>query len=424
MLLLFGAERPWVAGLAQALRREGEQVQLRPAETLADMRQTRAAVAELRPRAAVMLQAAATAKDPEAAFRVNTEAPMNLAMAALEFGVTPVLRVPSGVAAGLRRPPAEFDPIPGLSPAADSLLRGERFLLRASPQALILRCGPILDPAEVRARLRQGVVASPDRLVCPLSVDQLAQALSRALARGLRGHLHPLSEAQPPISELALWQELAAAYGDPAPRAGASPPSHAALRTERSEELGPLGSWRAALLPPPPEPESEPELQPEPQPELRAEPKLELQAASRTVSKAGASSGSQIAPIPGTRSGEEAQEQPGLQSASRSDQSQVQPVLRTSTAGAAAAGVEEAAVSGACGAVRCCRLAEGSAARAHAGAWLLRVVAGKLWVERGEADHILKPGGSLRLRPGERLELHARGPVAWIELDDPSPPEA
>ncbi len=208
--------------------------------------------------------------EPELARRGNAEGPAILAAACASRGTRLVHVSTDYVFAGdARRPYRETDPVAPRSTYGRTKLEGERAVLRASPDFLVVRTswlfghgrnfiGAILGQAEAR---RQGRVSGPLRVVddqtgSPTYAEDLAVGIRGLLAAGARGLYH-LSNR-----DVASWWDLArfcldeTGHADlpierihtrdldlPAPR-----PAWSVLDCSKAEALGVgLRGWREAV---------------------------------------------------------------------------------------------------------------------------------------------------------------------------------
>lgn len=264
MILLF--DRPTTGGgLARALRALGREVSSDTTTDLESMRAVRQRVVELRPRAIIVARSwddpAGAERDPERAFRVNTEGSIHVAAAALEVGAVAVLISTAEVYGQKGGPFGEGDDPAPAGVWARSRLMGEQYLTRATKNALVVRTGPILDDRlpELRWLLSQGPLeAATDEHVSPIDVEDLAAAIHVLLEKDARGLFH-LGTGEEGPSRADFYGEAAAQLGlGPArvvkktssqlaarPPLGRSP----TLLVEKARRLldRPLRPWREAM---------------------------------------------------------------------------------------------------------------------------------------------------------------------------------
>lgn len=264
MILVLPGPSGGFEGLARGLEGEGRAVTAQPAADLATMRGVRAAVEAVRPEAVILAAEYGDREgceaDEDRAFRENAEAAINLAAAALEFGAVPVLVSTAEVFGQSGGPWSEADTPQPPSVYAQSKLRGEQFLARAAPNALVVRVGPVLDDGlpELAARLQDDVEAADDELVSPVGAVDLGRAIHALLEARISGVVH-VANAGAPVSRAELFTRAARALGiDPERVRGRSGraiegraprPRAATLHTDRLSKAldAPLRSWLAAL---------------------------------------------------------------------------------------------------------------------------------------------------------------------------------
>lgn len=188
---------------------------------VADPDAVRRALLALRP--AVLANAAAFTdvdgceRDPARARAVNAEAPASLAALCLELGVRLVHVSTDYVFDGRgSRPLREDDPVAPLSEYGRSKLAGERAVLAASPDFVVVRASWLFGRgrnfvAAVTARARKVQAepgAGPLRVVddqhgCPTYAEDLAAAMLELLERGGRGLYHLANRGAASRTQLA-----------------------------------------------------------------------------------------------------------------------------------------------------------------------------------------------------------------------------
>ena len=138
--------------------------------------------------------------DPATAFAVNRDAPAAAAKAAARQGSAFVFYSTEYVFDGVAEPYAENDPVRPLSVYGQSKLEGERAVLTAHPDALVLRTSGIygLDRQErnfvyqVLRRARSGgqMKVPADQRSCPTYLEDLAAASITLVGKRLSGVFH------------------------------------------------------------------------------------------------------------------------------------------------------------------------------------------------------------------------------------------
>lgn len=213
LVLRLGGELAWAGGRAEL--------------DVTDDAAVRALVARVRPEvvfnATAYNRVDAAESEPERAYAVNAEAPRSLALAARDVGAL-IVHVSTdyvfdGVFAdGRRRPYREDDPARPLSVYGASKLEGERAVLGAGAEALVVRTSAVLgrggsqqkggsfvDRILAQARAGQPLRVVSDQLFAPTSALELAEALVELVRLGARGIVHVTGAGA------CSWHELAAA---------------------------------------------------------------------------------------------------------------------------------------------------------------------------------------------------------------------
>jgi dTDP-4-dehydrorhamnose reductase len=230
----------------------------------------RALVARRRP-AAVCIAAGMTHVDgcedaPALALRVNRDGPGALAEAARGLGARTVYYSTEYVFDGVDGPYAEDDAPRAVSAYGESKLAGERAVLAADPDALVLRTTVVYGPEQqgknfcyqLAQRLGAGerMRVPGDQVSTPTYNRDLAAATLALLARGARGVFHV---AGPDCVDRATFaRRVAAAAGLDASRVDAVEtaalgqrarrPLRAGLRTDKLRALGvPMRGVEAAV---------------------------------------------------------------------------------------------------------------------------------------------------------------------------------
>jgi dTDP-4-dehydrorhamnose reductase len=226
--LVFGAGGQVGRALAAAAPERCDLIALKRAECdVGDEAAVRAAIAEARPEI-VFNAAAYTAVDraeaePEAARRLNAEAPGFIAAAARAAGARVVHLSSDFVFGGAaERPRRPDDPTQPEGVYARTKLDGERAALAADPGALIVRTAWVYAPAGqnfVNTMLRligekDEVRVVADQIGTPTWAPRLAGALWRLAALGAVG-IHHYTD-----SGVASWYDFAVAIGEEALAAG------------------------------------------------------------------------------------------------------------------------------------------------------------------------------------------------------------
>lgn len=274
--LVTGARGQLGSALVARLAQRGERVVAKGAEEL-DVADERALAQALeRERPAVVLNAAAYTdvdgceRDAARAEAVNARAPAVLARLCASAGATLVHVSTDYVFDGLAtRPLREDDPVGPLSTYARSKLAGERAVLEASSDVLVLRTSWVYGRGRnfvatmvARARaLRADPALGPLRVVddqhgSPTWAEDLADGLLALLSRRARGLYHLANRGVASRLELARFALDVAGYADleivpvktadfPLP---AQRPLYSALDCARAERLGvALRPWREAV---------------------------------------------------------------------------------------------------------------------------------------------------------------------------------
>lgn len=391
--LIFDAASPWAEATRAALSEKGHEVHRREVEILADMRATRSEVKALMPHAVVMLEGLddpeTAGGSPDAVFRINTEGPISLAAAAMEFKSRAILCMPFRALEGQGGQLGEFDAPEPRSLWSESRERGATFLQRANPQSLILRTGPILELSAIRRRLKNAIAVHPKTEIFPLTPAQLADGLIRSAERALSGRIH-LLPSDPPIELRAFWSEIAAQLQLPEPRFTEGE-RYPRLISERQADWGPedLGSWRDSLWGPQRASTGEPVAPGE----TEAEPR------------------------PGTDASVDADAQPDASVNAQPDASVDADAQPDACARSSLAPGMERLLARA-GEVRHYRHEAGFTVSEGPKARFLVLLQGKIWMELRGEDRILQAGSVISLPEGPH-ELGLRGKAAWLEIDLP-----
>ncbi len=199
--------------------------------------------------------------EPDAAFAVNAEGPLNVAVSCVRHGARFVHFSTNFVFdGGLDRPYVESDAPAPLGVYGHSKVAGERQVLEAMPDALILRTAAVFGgrrgdsfPEKIlqRATSGSGLRVVADQKVNPTYTVDLAAAAVRLAGEGWTGVVHAVAAG------CSAWDEFAravleeagmdvpvesipsSAYPTPAAR-----PLNGCLTSTR---LAPLRGWREAL---------------------------------------------------------------------------------------------------------------------------------------------------------------------------------
>jgi dTDP-4-dehydrorhamnose reductase len=216
-------------------------------------------MAEVRPDV-VFLPAALTAVDycethRDEAWRSNVEAPANVARSAANLGAKLVYYSTEYVFDGLAGPYGEDDPIHPLGAYAESKAAGERAVLAASDDVLIIRTTVVYgwDPASINfamqvwKRLGAGeTMRVPfDQIGNPTPVDFLTEATLTLVAQDVRGIVNVVGQDRVARTEFAVRLARALALDErliePVTTAElnqlAPRPLNAGLRTEKLARL-------------------------------------------------------------------------------------------------------------------------------------------------------------------------------------------
>jgi len=151
--------------------------------------------------------------EPELAYAVNAEGPLNLAISSRRHGATLVHFSTNFVFDGAEdRPYVEADEPAPLSVYGKSKLEGERRALEAGPHLLIVRTaavfgGPQSFPQRILERARSGdrLRVVSDQKVNPTFARDLAAAVVDLVERGAAGIVHAVAEG------CAGWDDFARA---------------------------------------------------------------------------------------------------------------------------------------------------------------------------------------------------------------------
>jgi dTDP-4-dehydrorhamnose reductase len=212
----------------------------------------------------------AAESDRARAFGVNAEAPGALAHAARRAGARLVHVSTDYVFDGAsRRPYREGDPENPLSVYGASKLEGERRVLDADGEALVVRTsgvlgrggslqkgGSFVERIVARARAGEPLRVVGDQVFAPTIASDLAAALVELVRRGARGLVHVTSSGSCSWHELAVAALAAAGVERPVEaitteslRLPARRPAYSVLDCSRAASLGvpPARSWRDAL---------------------------------------------------------------------------------------------------------------------------------------------------------------------------------
>jgi dTDP-4-dehydrorhamnose reductase len=217
MMLVLGAPVEGLEALVAGARARMEAERVEVDVTV--MRDVRAAVEAHRPHAVVLpvwRDAAAAEADPDRAFRLSSEAAINLVAAALEFRARPCLLSVAdvfGLPGGPFRPP---DPPQPVSQLAEAAARAELFATRASKgSAMVVRSGPWIEALEVA--LRAGAPLPRGVRVSPIRARDLGLALVQWLEAERTGILHAATPG-PGVEVEELARRLGANLGVGRPR--------------------------------------------------------------------------------------------------------------------------------------------------------------------------------------------------------------
>lgn len=207
---------------------------------ITDMRSVRAAVQSKRPSAVVSTvwrDWRAAEADPEAAFRYDGEAAINMAAAALEFQASACLL---SVADVFGQGGGPFDESTTPQPAsefAEAARRAEVFFSRAMrDQGLVVRSGPWFET--IAHELQHEPVVPGGVRIQPIGAEALGRFVAGLLASGVRGVAHAVpAHGDRPAVEVyrEAAQRMGRALSPPAPDTPLAPaailrsPSHAAV---------------------------------------------------------------------------------------------------------------------------------------------------------------------------------------------------
>jgi dTDP-4-dehydrorhamnose reductase len=199
--------------------------------------------------------------EPEAAFDINAHGPANVAAVCTRYGARLVHFSTNFVFDGrLDRPYVESDEPSPLSVYARSKLEGERVVLRALPDALVIRTAAVFGghggqsfPERILQRARRGETLRvvSDQRVNPTYAGDLAQAALRLVDQRLAGVLHAVAGGCCGWDELAraVLEECGLTVGVQAITtadypAAARRPVNGCLASTRTDPLRP---WREGL---------------------------------------------------------------------------------------------------------------------------------------------------------------------------------
>ncbi len=214
MILLLPGRSLWAASLASGLKASFSQVEVLEEVEVTDRKQVRTAVEQHRPEAILMggLDDRALCEvDPDLGFRYNVEAGINAAMAALEFSSIPVLLSSAELFEGSGGPFSEGDEPLAVSEWARQRRQGEIYLQRAASIGLILRSGPLVEYWQNYLQ-GAGKAQKPlqERQLSPLGAEDFARALKVLLEEKVSGIVH-LNGPASPVSETDFFAALGAA---------------------------------------------------------------------------------------------------------------------------------------------------------------------------------------------------------------------
>ncbi|MEL7367515.1 MAG: sugar nucleotide-binding protein [Myxococcota bacterium] len=251
MFVILSNESGVASEIAAGLSTQGHQVFVETDVDVTDMRAVRAVVAERRPQAVLHMafldDAAACEADVDRAFLHNAESVINLVAATMEFKAVPCIWSPAQI---LGRSGDENEVPQPTSNWMESRIKGEVFLQRAAPMGLIVRSGPLIcgDLAVNKERLQRGLTVGTAK-VQPVLATWLGQVVNAALQAEMTGVLH-VPTAGPAMSEQDVWCRIADVvdiprshlHVDTAAGAGA-----AILRSHRDLKLDVPPPWTSVL---------------------------------------------------------------------------------------------------------------------------------------------------------------------------------
>lgn len=245
MILILLGEAGLGRGLARGLVAGGETAEVDLDVDLGSMRDVRRVIHARRPAAVVLAECwddpEANEAEPERSFLLNAEGPIHLAAACLEHRAVPILLSSPEVFGQRGGPWIESDEPQPRSEWAKARRRGEELFLRAAPQGLLVRAGPILSDGLERERRRLDggpLEEASDEEVVPIEAEALGRSIAGLLAVQARGVFHA-SGPGAPLSRAELWRVLALRTGHAAERVRSRPGREIAGRVYRP---------RAALL--------------------------------------------------------------------------------------------------------------------------------------------------------------------------------
>lgn len=184
-------------------------------------------------------------QNAERAYLHNSEAAIHLAAAAREFGATPVWLSTPEVFGQPGGPFLESDSPAPVSVLGQSALRGETFLSRAAPGALIIRAGPVLS-----SDYQPSSEAPKSMRISPIAERELGRILAVLLQNKAEGVFHLGGETTTAGRFYEAWSEArpqpASSNPTPGGLAVAPWPASMALDTARAQTvLGrPIAPWQ------------------------------------------------------------------------------------------------------------------------------------------------------------------------------------
>ncbi|MGF1511987.1 MAG: sugar nucleotide-binding protein [Myxococcota bacterium] len=191
---------------------EAEQVEVE----ITSMRDVREVVARFRPRAVILAawrDAENAERDPDRAFRISSEAAINMAAAALEFDAVPCYLSVADVFGAAGGPFGVQDEASPMAPFAEAAFRGEVFVSRASRgRALVVRSGPWVEG--MQEDVRDGRAFPRSSRISPIRAFDLGVALVGWLDAKRTGVVHASSDG-PGVWAEDLVRRLAAELAAP-----------------------------------------------------------------------------------------------------------------------------------------------------------------------------------------------------------------
>ncbi|MBI4816289.1 MAG: sugar nucleotide-binding protein [Deltaproteobacteria bacterium] len=387
--------------------------------------------------------------DPDLAFSLNAESAIHVAAASMKHKALAVLLSTSVVFGRRGGPFSEDDPQAPSSVISESRSRGETLFLRTSRRTLVLRTGLVLsDGLEREARRLESRGSENQELVSPVAAYDVGLALHALIQAGQSGVFH-VAPMELPVSRLDLARAISQVLGregtvkaEPMAKASLLPPISGEKLAKTFPSLV-IRGWRRAVndLGRAPRPESS-------APQAAVAASLESSAPQAAVAASLESSAPQAAVAASSESlapqavvaasSESSASQAVVAAPSEASASQA-PVAASSESLAPQAPIAASSESLASQApvaappdvlelrtlvdrpshcVRCVSLDRGRGLRISATQYERSFVLGrgKVLLEIGDEDHVLRPMGARTVSAGVEVSVHAVEPSELFEV--------